>query len=358
MFVVGSAAYFNPPQFVLNVFFPSDTSLLSLQNPFPLDQAYAPPASLSVLDPGMITPYVQQWNVSGEGEFGRRGTLSLSYVGSAGAHLISERDLNQPVISPTGSQDNLQSRRPYPQYGSIFYIGSDCSSNFSALELRYSGHPVRGLALWGSYTLSQSFDGASAFLASTADPNFPQNSHDVAAERGPSSFDMRHRLTGAYVVDLPQGNRWTRNAEVQGIFAAESGQPFTPMVSFDNSNTGNTGQQSGSDRPNASGSARLAHPTPNEWFNTSAFSIAPANSYGNAGRNSLVGPGYSSFDLSLSRRFSPWERITMTVEAQSFNLFNRPNFNLPAAYADQPNFGIVSAAGDPRQLQFAMRLSF
>jgi hypothetical protein len=272
--------------------------------------------------------------------------------------LISERDLNQPLLSPTGSQDNLQSRRPYPQYGSIFYIGSDCSSTFKALEVRFTGHPVRAVSLWGSYTYSQSFDGASAFLASTADPNFPQNSHDVAAERGPSSFDMRNRFVGAYVVTLPQRNRWTKDIEFQGIFAAQSGQPFTPMVSFDNSNTGNTGQQSGSDRPNVLGNAHLKNPTPNEWFNKAAFSIAPPNTYGNAGRNSLVGPAYSSFDVSILRRFPLGERITLTMEAQSFNLFNRPNFALPAAYADQPNFGVISTAGDPRQLQFAARLSF
>jgi hypothetical protein len=141
---------------------------------------------------------------------------------------------------------------------------------------------------------------------------------------------------------------------------AESGQPFTPTLSQgnDNSNTGNSGQQAGSDRPNVKGTTHLSHPGPAEWFNTAAFSVAPANTYGNAGRNSLLGPGYSSFDISLLRRFTLPERATLTLEAQSFNLLNRPNFSLPSPFADQPSFGIISSASDPRELQFAARVSF
>jgi hypothetical protein len=360
MFIVGSVAYFNPPQFAVNVFFPSAAGLLTLQNPFPTNAGYTPPSSLSILSPNIITPYLQQWNLTTEESLGKRGTLTLSYVGSDGSRLYRERDLNQPLLSPTGSQANLQARRPYPQYSAIFDVESEGSSNYNALEVHYNGHIAPELSLWGAYTYSHSIDDASAFLADTADPNFPQNSHDLAAERGPSSFDMRQRFVAAFVWSLPHGNRWTSNTEFQGIITAESGQPFTPTLSQgnDNSNTGNTGQQSGSDRPNVKGSTHLAHPTPAEWFNTSAFSVAPMNTYGNAGRNSLLGPGYSSFDISLLRRFTLHESTTLTLEAQSFNLLNRPNFGLPSTFADQPTFGVISSANDPRQLQFAARVSF
>ena len=360
MFIIGSTAYFNPPQFTLSVFFPSAAGLLTLQNPFPSNAGYTPPASLSILSPKIITPYLQQWNVSTEGTLGKRGTFTLSYVGSAGSRMIRERDLNQPLLSPTGNQDNLQARRPYPQYSSIFDVETEGASNFNALEARFTGHVAPGVSLWGAYTFSHSIDDASAFLGDTADPNFPQNSHNLRAERGPSSFDMRQRFVTAFVLALPHGNRWTRNTEFQGIVTAESGQPFTPTLSQgnDNSNTGNSGQQAGSDRPNVKGTTHLSHPGPAEWFNTAAFSVAPANTYGNAGRNSLLGPGYSSFDISLLRRFTLPERATLTLEAQSFNLLNRPNFSLPSPFADQPSFGIISSASDPRELQFAARVSF
>jgi hypothetical protein len=375
MFIIGSAAYFNPPQFTLSVFFPSAAGLLTLQNPFPTNAGYTPPASLSVLNPNIITPYLQQWNFTTEGTLGKRGTLTLSYVGSSGSHLIRERDLNQPVLSSTGSQANLQSRRPYPQYSSIFYVESEGSSNFNAMEVRFTGHVTPSISVWSAYTFSHSIDDQSAFLGDTADPNFPQNSHDLPAERGPSSFDMRQRFVAAYVLALPNGNRWTRNTEFQGIATAQSGQPFTPTLPLgdDNSNTGNTGQQAGSDRPDIVGNPYqsgtiaanptcVAPPGPTrtaaQWFNPCAFETAPPNKYGNAGRNSLLGPGYASFDMSLLRRFTLPERATLTIEAQSFNLFNRPNFSLPAAFAGQSNYGVISSANDPRELQLAARLSF
>jgi hypothetical protein len=261
----------------------------------------------------------------------------------------------------------VQARRPYPQYSSIFYVESEGSSNFNALEARFNGQVTPWLSLLSSYTWSHSIDDASAFLGDTADPNFPQNSRNLAAERGPSSFDVRQRFVAAYVLNLPRNNRWTRNTEFQGIATAESGQPFTPIISFDNSNTGNTNQQSGADRPNrvgnpfmsgyCNGSYVSVH-TAASWFNPCAFAVAAPNTFGNAGRNSLLGPGYGSFDLSLLRRFSLPERAALTLEAQAFNLFTRANYYLPAAVADQPSFGIISLADDPRQLQFAARLSF
>jgi len=377
MFITGSVAYFNPPQFTLSVFFPSAAGLLTLQNPFPTNAGYTPPASLSVLNPNTITPYIQQWNFTTEGTLGKRGTLTLSYVGSSGSRLIRESDLNQPTLSSTGSQDNLQMRRPYPQYSSIFYVASEGSSDFNAMEVRYTGHITPSISVWSAYTYSHSIDDQSAFLGDTADPNFPQNSHNLSAERAPSSFDMRQRFVAAYVLALPHSNRWTRNTEFQGIATAESGQPFTPTLPLgvDNSNTGNTGQQAGSDRPNLVGNpyqsgSIAANPscvapagsthTAGQWFNPCAFEPAPMNMYGDAGRNSLLGPDYASFDMSLLRRFTLPERATLTVEAQAFNLFNRPNLALPGTFQGQSNFGVISSTGDynQRQLQFAARLSF
>ncbi len=365
MFIIGSSAFFNPPQFTLSVFFPSAAGLLTLQNPFPTNAGYTPPASLSVLSPNIITPYLQQWNFTTEGTLGKRGTLTLSYVGSSGSHLIRERDLNQPLLSPTGSQANLQSRRPYPAYSAIFDVETEASSDFNAMEVRYTGHITPSISVWSAYTWSHSIDDQSAFLGDTADPNFPQNSHNLRAERGPSSFDMRQRFVAAYVLALPNNNRWTRNTEFQGIATAESGQPFTPTLPLgdDNSNTGNTGQQAGSDRPNIVGNPYqsgtiAANPTcaapsgptrtPAQWFNPCAFAPAPPNMYGDAGRNSLLGPGYASFDMSLLRRFTLPERTTLTLEAQAFNLFNRPDFALPGTFQGESSFGVISS-GSPRQ---------
>ena len=374
MFIVGSAAYFNPPQFTLNVFFPFAPGQITLQNPFPTNGGF-PSVSPNVLSPNIITPYLQQWNVSTEGTLGKRGTLTLSYVGSAGSHLIRASNLNQPLPGPTATQ----APPPYPAYGSIYYIQSEASSNYNALQAHFTGRVTSAFSLWASYTYSHSIDNDSAFQYDSADANFPQNSRDIAAERGPSSFDMRQRFVAAYIVTLPHGNRWTRNTEFQGIWTAESGQPFTPLISTDNSNTGNAGSASnaGTDRPNRVGNpyksgAVAANPmckapagptrTPTQWFNPCAFMDAPPYTFGDAGRNSLLGPGYGSFDLSLLRRFTLPERATLTLEAEAFNLFNKPNFDLPEAFTDQPTSGQISSASqrgeNPRQLQFGARISF
>jgi len=354
MLEVNSAMYFNPPQFNLLEFFPSAAGLLTLQNPFPSSTAYTPPASLNVLSPNVITPYLQQWNFTIERAFASIGTFALGYAGSEGTNLIRGLDLNQP---PPGPGD-VQSRRPYPQFGDIFLISSDSNSSYNSLQASFKRPMGSHMSLWAAYTWSHSIDDQSAFLNTAPDPNFPQNSYDPNAERGDSSFDMRHRLVVTYVARLPQQYRWTRNTEFHGITTVQSGQPFTNVLGLDNSNTGNTGSQTGSDRPNVVGSWKLSNPTPNEWFNTSAFAMPPAYTFGNAGRNIIRGPGFASFDLALVRRFSITERWKLTLEAQAFNLFNRANFNLPQTYFDQPTFGQILSAQAPREIQFAARFAF
>lgn len=354
MFEVNSAMDFNPPEFNLQVFFPSSAGLLMLQNPFPSGAGFSPPASLNVLSPNIVTPYIQQWNVTVERALGPLGTLSVGYAGSEGTHLIRSLDLNQPF---PGAGD-VQSRRPYPQYGDIFFIGSDSNSNYNSLQVTFKRQVGSRVSLWAAYTWSHSIDDQSAFLGNVADPNFPQNSHDLAAERANSSFDMTHRLVFTYVVRLPQQNRWTRNTELDGITTVQSGQPFTPILRFDNSNTGNTGQQTGSDRPNVLHSWTLSNPTPNEWFDISAFAIPPQYTFGDAGRNILRGPGLASFDFAVVRRIAFTERWNLTCEVQAFNLFNRANFNLPQAYVGEPTFGQILSAQAPRQVQLALRLNF
>jgi hypothetical protein len=175
-----------------------------------------------------------------------------------------------------------------------------------------------------SYTYSKSIDDTSAFLGTISDKNFPQNSHDYRAERALSSFDMRQRFTAAYSYSLPGHALWNRNFELRGIATAQSGQPMTPILLGDNSNTGNTGGIFGSDRPNLVGDPHLSQPTVQEWFNTAAFAVAPPYQFGNAGRNILTGPGLVTFDLALSRRFRVREGMSMQFDLEGFNLSIAP----------------------------------
>jgi hypothetical protein len=373
MFTVNSAQYFNPPIFNLSVYFPSAAGLLTLQNPFPSNAGYTPPAGLSVLNPNLPTSYIQQWNLTVQRGLGAWGNFTASYAGTKGTKLARPFDLNQPL---PGSGD-LQTRRAeqnplYGAYGNIFFIDDGGNSSFNSLQLLYNRTMGTRYSIWAAYTYSHSIDDASAFLGLQQDPNFPQDSHDLDANRGNSGFDMRHRVVAAFVVQLPKGNIWTRNMQFRGIVSAGTGQTLTPIISSDNSNTGNTGGSSaGTDRPNIVGNPNAgACPNPNGgapipvgtvncWFNTSAFAIAPAYTFGDAGRNILSGPGFGSVDVSLYRLFNLNERFKLSAEVQAFNVFNRANFDLPQNYADNPaTFGRIFSANAPRQLQLSARLAF
>jgi hypothetical protein len=354
MFEVSSALYFNPPYFTVALFFPSQNGLLTLQNPYSSSLGSVPPAGLSTLAPDLRTPYLQDWNFTLERPFSWLGTVSVAYAGSKGTDLIRSLDLNQPSPAP----GPLTSRRLYPDFSNIFYSESAANSEFDALEISLNRKLRAGLSVMANYMFSKSIDDTSAYLGTFADPNFPQNSRDYHAEHAPSSFDIANSAVIAFVYDLPLRNVLVRGTEFRSIVTAHGGQPFTPLVSFDNSNTGNMGAPFGSDRPNVSGSSSLANPGPQEWFNTAAFSVAALDTFGDAGRNILRGPGLFTWDLEGSRRFRLSERYWLTLEAQAFNLLNRANFDLPNLYVDQPGFGQIFSAKAPRQLQFALRFGF
>jgi hypothetical protein len=147
--------------------------------------------------------------------------------------------------------------------------------------------------------------------------------------------------------------------EIRGITTLQSGQPFTPILRFDNSNTGNSGGIFGSDRPDLLRNPTLSSPSPERWFDTSAFAIAAPYHFGDAGRNVVRGPGLANFDVAIARRFVLHEGVTLTADAQSFNWFNHTQFDLPQLFADEPTtFGKILSAKAPRQIQFSLRLAF
>ena len=354
MFVVNSSLYFNPPYFTLQVFTPSASSLITLQDPFPNAEGFSPPASLSTLSPNIRTAYLQAWNFGLQRSIERVGTLSVAYAGSKGTHLIRSRDLNQPRPG-TGEVD---ARRPYQGFSNIFLIESGANSNFNSLQVSFARPLVRGLTVLGTYMFSKSIDDTSAFLGTIADKNFPQDSANFRAERAASSFDMRRYATAAVVYSLPGRNWLTRNVDFKGVLRAQTGQPFTPLLTADNSNTGNSGGQFGSDRPNLVHAAHLSKPGPQEWFDTSAFAVPVPYTFGNAGRNVLRGPGYSSLDFAISRKVAVTERLAVRFEVQMFNTLNWTNFDLPELYVDQPGFGRIFSAKAPRQVQLSLRFGF
>lgn len=354
-----SALYFNPPYFLLGTLFNfqlgADKFLFRVKDPFATTLTAFLPTAVS-LDPHFRTAYSQHWSLGLEGAVGKDTTVEARYVGSKGTKLVMKRNLNQPPPGP----GFLNARRPVAGFSDILWIESGAASNYHSLQVRVEKKHSTNLSFLGSYTFSKSIDNTSAFLESKGNDNTPQNSSDIRSERALSDFDLRHRVSVALTYDLPFhfDNPLLREWQLSGILAIQSGRPFTPRLSFDNSNTGNVGGFFGHDRPNLAGDPTLTHPTPDRFFNTAPFSIPPRFSFGNAGRNIVSGPGFASLDLALMKDFLLSGERRLQLRAELYNAFNHPNFQLPESFVDRLTFGRVLSAFPSRQLQLALRFSW
>jgi len=361
------ALYFNSPFFDNNVFFPLQGLPLTVNDPFPSFFPFALPDSALAIQRDLRTGYMQHWNLNIERQLGDKNVLEIAYVGSKGTKLLTARDINQP--QPSALPPGLPFvPRPNPQFDDIDLLESRANSNYHALQARFQRRLSRGLSTLASYTWSKSIDDASNFFSSAGDPNFPQNSYNVAAERGRSNFDVAHRLSVSYSYSLPfkkSGDgleaKLVNGWETFGILTLQSGRPFTIALlsEIDNSGTGLSILGFGNnDRPNLIGNPELSDPTTDRWFNTAAFAFAAPGTFGNAGRNILDGPGYQSFNAAVVKNTHFSERVSLQFRAEAFNFFNHPNFNLPDNFLGSPTFGRITSARDPRHLQFGLKLLF
>ncbi len=361
------ALYFNSPFFDNNIFFSLPGLPLMVDNPFPSFFPFALPDSALAIQRDLRTGYMQHWNFNIERQLGSKNVLEVAYVGSKGTKLLTARDINQP--QPSVLPQGLPFvPRPNPQFDDIDLLESRANSNYHALQARFQRRLSRGLSTLASYTWSKSIDDASNFFTSAGDPNFPQNSYNVAAERGPSNFDVRHRLSVSYLYALPfkkAGHdleaKLVNGWETLGIVTLQTGRPFTVALlsEIDNSGTGRSILGFGAnDRPNLVGNAELSNPTTLQWFNTAAFAFPAPGTFGNAGRNILEGPGFHNFNAALVKNTAFSERVNLQFRAEAFNLFNHPNFNLPDNFLGSPTFGRITSARDPRHIQFGLKLLF
>jgi len=350
--------YFSPPYFQNQIFIPSATFPIFLENPFPANYPGFVPNGAFTFQRDLRTPYLQHWNLDLQRALWTSGVIELSYVGTKGTKLINNRDINQ--ASPSARQPNL---RPNPMFLDISAYESRGNSSYHALQAKFQQRLSHGLSALAGYTWSKSIDDASGFFSSAGDPNFPQDSNNAAADRARSNFDVRHRLTFAYVYDLPLRSRnpLLRGWQTNGAWAFQTGRPFTVTLlpGVDNSNTGVPSIGFGVvNRPNVTGAARLSASTPDRWFNTGAFSMPQYGTFGNAGRNILDGPAFSSINVSAIKNTPLREGLTLQVRIEIFNLLDSANFALPNVYFGSPGFGRLFSAGTPRRLQLGLKLLF
>jgi hypothetical protein len=332
--------------------------------------------TLFSVDPRLVTPYMQQWNFGIEHQFGGNVMLQITYAGSKGNKLFTFYNGNQaaPSANPNAA---FAPRRPVPAIdNSINLLASDGGSKYNSLQTRLEKRFSHGFSLLASYTYSHSEDNASnANLGSQNNDGFrwfmfPQ------WEWGNSSFDVRHRFTLSYIYQLPigHGKRFLSGAsgaaeqilggwQVAGITTISSGNWFTP-----NDGNGDFANSDGLQMPNVVGNPNTSsHCLPGTFFNTCAFTDPPLGSFGNAARNSILGPGFQTWDASIFKTFQLNERTHLEFRSEFFNFPNHTNFLLSQSGPQESNnstvlgatqFGFLTAARAPRQIQFALKLTF
>jgi Carboxypeptidase regulatory-like domain/TonB-dependent Receptor Plug Domain len=282
----------------------------------------AAPYSIFVTPQNFHSPYTQNWNFNVQQKLVENASFEARYVGSKGTHLVRLTDLNEP---------NANSVSPNPNYGAMDELTPSSSSSYNALQAIGRVQNVHGISGFAAYVWSKSIDDASDGIDFVPGAAFPQDPGNLPAERGPSLFDTRDRFTAAINYELPSsgsrprlGSGW----ELNSIVTIQSGRPIPIANSTDTS-----GRFYFNQRPNVVPGVNPILPnwTPSTgYLNPLAF-IQPAyGTFGDLGRDSIFGPGYANVDFSITKNTRLTERLNLQLRVEFFNIFNHPNFALPA----------------------------
>lgn len=362
---------------------------------FPVNNATPPICSINstctipALDSKLKTPYVLNWNLNLQQQFGASNVLQVAYVANHGVKLYSTIDQNQ--INPAIAGQDSQYGRPYvancpinlgglgtggpcfPYLDFIDTLGNKSTSTYQSLQITFTRKYAKGLYVLGGYTYGHAIDTTSG---TTNLSSVPQNSLNYNAEKASGDYDIRHRFTLSVVYDLPSRKSFAQLLEgwqVSGIYSYQTGEPVNLYDStYDFTGTLEGSNNNGWDRwdivgnPNKlkwnakGGIPFLPNPLdPNDktqttyipnpqcwaavnkdpnfatpiltaggcWSQNGVFLIPNAqNTFGNMGRNILRGPGFNNFDFSMSKVWRIHEGLQFQFRAEFFNLPNHPNF--------------------------------
>jgi hypothetical protein len=373
----------------------------------PIDPA-APVPSKALLVPGgvqpvMKTPTLISWSFRVQQELSPNTALSVAYVGSHGYHEIIGVDANEPfpTICPASPcPATYPSTFPgalanAPIAAGTYYIPAGTpkanptlantwtwfslgNSNYNALQVDANRRFSHGVSLRGVYTWSKALDNGDSLNATTSAnaPALASNPFNLHADYGLAGYDVRHVAVISALYALPfgrgqalanglgsWGNALVSGWSVNSIVTLQDGFPFTPQLSYNPSNNGDTRNPVRPFvNPDFTGPVILGNP--NQWFNPNAFLRPPANSgfYGDLGRDTLIGPGLATWDFSTLKETSIRERLSLQFRAEIFNLLNRANFNTPNLIVFTPS-GVSGTAGaitststTSRQVQFGLKM--
>ncbi|MGH9387850.1 MAG: TonB-dependent receptor domain-containing protein [Vicinamibacterales bacterium] len=359
---------------------PPFTPLLELNTPAPLTLANpltAATSGASDFPPGLIiigwgedfqTPYAYHFNATIQRHIGANMGAELGYVGSRGRHLPIFIEVNPGLYAPGQTAPGA---RLFPAFSLVRPTFSEARSRYDSLQASLRMRPAHGINFLASYTLSHARDHVSGLnIGGEPRPVLPVTIGDQAsigraldAEWGDALFDVRQRFVISFGVELPRltgrgpivqhlAGGWQLN----GIVQKQSGFPLSVTDSV-------TGIQYLTNRPDAAcdPNENAAH-TVELWFNTTCFvrRTAPQTGerIGNAGRNTIRGPGFASTDLSLFKNIDLAANQRIQIRIEAFNVFDQTRFNNPSGAIGTANFGRITAAADGRVVQFGIKYIF
>jgi Carboxypeptidase regulatory-like domain len=283
--------------------------------------------------------------------------FDVGYAGSVSSNFGTTVNAN---TAPTPGPGALATRQPYPNFGAFSqYVASD-RTNYNGLTINATANNLHGLFLKSAFTYSKSLG------YDTGVDEVLVTKYNLRYDYGPLDYDIKHRWVTSAVYHLPVPGSWgllSRSLlggwETSGIFTAETGFPVTPTDAV----TLNVGALGGSgQRPNVVPNVSFypSNRNINNWFSKAAFQDPAIYTFGNAGKNILRGPALVDLDFALQKRFElPWEGHSVIVRMETMNLFNHPNWGLPAVNFSASNFGIIQTTQiNMRIAQAAFRYEF
>jgi hypothetical protein len=378
----------NAPQALFGVLSqsnPTSPTFLTTQNSFTTN--IASPAAFNPVNSNVVYtppdskwPYVQNWFIQVQRELPKDTLLAVSYNGNHSLRLPIIADYNEAAPYNPSAPLAYTARVPIPSFGPITWLDPVGDNHYNGLSARIEHRLSKGLYLQNSFTWGLAIgdsEQALEYFAGYYQAN-PQNIHDLAAEKGPSSFDVKFNNVSTVVYQVPFGKGLQHGAnmnpvvdaflggwEITTINTAHTGQPLdvTYAASGNNIVSSLSNDYRGEPylRPNVSGQAvsQSRSAMLNTYFAGYTFSTPPANApFGDVGRNSFWAPNFDQWDCSVDKSFRIREKARVQFRSEFFNVLNHTNFGIPNTQTTSAAFGTIRTAFPSRQIQFALKLLF
>lgn len=308
------------------------------------------------------TPYVQQWNLSLQRTLGRSSMLELSYLGNSGHRQQNRYDNNQCQVTADLFCD--RATRPYPRYRAILQSDFNANSSYNALVARFHHRMSRGVDLRVEYTFGKAlYDGWELGGATNN-----QIANNRALDKGPTSFNVKNRIVTSLLWELPVGrDRAFGSGMSRAADYVVGGWNVSTIATFSNglpifiTVPNRTGSPFVGHRPNRTCSGNLSSVdlrSNRQFIDTSCFQDTERGFFGNSERAPISGPGLNNFVIGIQKDFMFTESKLLEFRLEMFNAFNHAQFRNPNGSVANRNFGLVSAARQPRVVQMALKLQF